>query len=266
MEFRKKEKYTMEDLLQIMKILRSPGGCPWDREQDHRSIRSCFLEETYEAVEAIDTGDADLLREELGDVLLQVVFHSQLESEAGRFDFSDVADGICKKMIVRHPHVFGDVQVHSSEEVLQNWDAIKKKTKRQKTQAEVLKSVSPALPALMRSAKVQQKAEKSGARLPDGAGALRRVEEETARLGEAIRRDDRDACVDELGNLLFSVVNVARFLNLEPEQSLSLACNKFIERFAKAESLAAGREPDPKTASPEVCSGTKQKRSDIPQP
>ncbi|HBC25804.1 MAG TPA: nucleoside triphosphate pyrophosphohydrolase, partial [Ruminococcaceae bacterium] len=135
MEFRKKEKYTMEDLLQIMKILRSPDGCPWDREQDHRSIRSCFLEETYEAVEAIDTGDADLLREELGDVLLQVVFHSQLESEAGRFDFSDVADGICKKMIVRHPHVFGDVQVHSSEEVLQNWDAIKKKTKRQKTQA-----------------------------------------------------------------------------------------------------------------------------------
>ncbi len=237
MEFRKKEKYTMEDLLQIMKILRSPGGCPWDREQDHRSIRSCFLEETYEAVEAIDTGDADLLREELGDVLLQVVFHSQLESEAGRFDFSDVADGICKKMIVRHPHVFGDVQVHSSEEVLQNWDAIKKKTKRQKTQADVLKSVSPALPALMRSAKVQQKAEKSGAGLPGEAGALRRVEEETARLGEAIRRNDRDACADEL----------------------SLACNKFIERFAKAESLAAGRRPDPKTASPEACSGNKAK-------
>ena len=132
MSFEKKDKYTIEDLLEIMKILRAPGGCPWDREQDHHSIRASFIEETYEAVEAIDTDNTELLKEELGDVLLQVVFHSRIEEEAGRFNFDDVADGICKKMIVRHPHVFGDVTVENSADVLKNWDEIKKKTKSQK--------------------------------------------------------------------------------------------------------------------------------------
>ena len=126
MDFQRKETYTIEDLLQIVRILRSPGGCPWDREQTHHSIRACLIEETYEAVEAIDTEDTELLKEELGDVLLQVVFHADLEAEAGRFDFDQVADGICKKLIVRHPHVFGDVHVQDSAEVLKNWDAIKK--------------------------------------------------------------------------------------------------------------------------------------------
>ena len=144
MSFEKKDKYTIEDLLEIMKILRAPGGCPWDREQDHHSIRASFIEETYEAVEAIDTDNTEL-KEELGDVLLQVVFHSRIEEEAGRFNFDDVADGICKKMIVRHPHVFGDVTVENSADVLKNWDEIKKKTKSQKTQTEVLQSVSPGV-------------------------------------------------------------------------------------------------------------------------
>lgn len=228
----------MDDLLQIMQILRAPGGCPWDREQTHQSIRSNFIEETYEAVEAIDTKDTDLLKEELGDVLLQVLFHSQIEKDSGGFDFSDVVDGIAKKMIVRHPHVFGDAVVKDSDEVLTNWDAIKKKTKSQSTQTEVLKSVSPALPALMRSAKVQHKAAKVGFDWPDVTGALQKVDEELAELREAVQTNDEEACREELGDLLFSAVNVSRFLHIEPEQALSLACEKFISRFSKVEQLA----------------------------
>lgn len=238
MDFDFKTKYSMADLLQIMRILRSPDGCPWDREQTHQSIRSCFIEETYEAVEAIDTDDTELLKEELGDVLLQVLFHSQIEAESGSFDFSDVVDGIAKKMIVRHPHVFGDTVVKNSDDVLVNWDAIKKKTKSQTTQTEVLQSVSVALPALMRSAKVQQKAAKVGFDWPDISGALQKVDEELSELKEAVKEDDQTACGEELGDLLFSVVNVSRFLHLEPEQTLSLACNKFISRFSKVEQLA----------------------------
>lgn len=241
MEFEQKNRYTMDDLLWIMKILRSPEGCPWDREQNHESIRNCMVEETYEALEAIDTGDAALLQEELGDVLLQVVFHCELEQEVGGFDFSDVVDGIAKKMIVRHPHVFGDVSVQNSDEVLVNWDAIKKETKGQQTQTDVLKSVSKALPALMRSAKVQGKAAKIGFDWPDVNGALRKVEEETAELKEAIASGVQKDCEEELGDLLFSVVNVARFLKTEPEQALSVSCEKFIARFQVMEKLAAER-------------------------
>ena len=190
MSFEKKDKYTIEDLLEIMKILRAPGGCPWDREQDHHSIRASFIEETYEAVEAIDTDNTELLKEELGDVLLQVVFHSRIEEEAGRFNFDDVADGICKKMIVRHPHVFGDVTVENSADVLKNWDEIKKKTKSQKTQTEVLQSVSPALPALMRSAKVQHKAAKVGFDWENAQGALEKVHKFQVALPREAKRED----------------------------------------------------------------------------
>jgi tetrapyrrole methylase family protein/MazG family protein len=238
LDFQEKETYTIEDLLKIVRILRSPGGCPWDREQTHQSIRACLIEETYEAVEAIDTEDTELLKEELGDVLLQVVFHADLEQEAGRFHFDQVADGICKKLIVRHPHVFGDVHVQNTAEVLKNWDAIKKRTKHQSTQAQVLESVSPALPALMRSAKVQQKAAKSGYDFADVWQALEKAEEEIAELKEAILSGSADSCRQEVGDFLFSAVNVARHLKAEPEQALTVSCNKFIARFAAAEELA----------------------------
>lgn len=251
MDFQRKETYTIEDLLQIVRILRSPGGCPWDREQTHHSIRACLIEETYEAVEAIDTEDTELLKEELGDVLLQVVFHADLEAEAGRFDFDQVADGICKKLIVRHPHVFGDVHVQDSAEVLKNWDAIKKSTKHQSTQAQVLESVSPALPALMRSAKVQQKAAKSGYDFADIWQTLQKVEEETAELKEAIRKGNAQDCRQEVGDLLFSVVNAARHLKTEPEQALTVSCNKFIARFTAAEELAKERGQRLDALSPE---------------
>ena len=249
MEFERKEKYELQDLLKIMELLRSPDGCPWDREQDHHSIRANFIEETYEAIEAIDTENAELLKEELGDVLLQVVFHAQMEQEKGSFDFSDVVDGICKKLIIRHPHVFSEVSAKTSDEVLKNWDAIKMQTKEQKTQTEVLQSVSPALPALMRSQKVQKKAAKAGFDWDNVDGALAKIFEELDELKEAIDEGGQISSEEELGDLLFSVVNVARFIHVDSEQALSKACDKFISRFGKLEALALERGMDIQKAS-----------------
>lgn len=157
-----KEKFDINDLLEIMKILRSENGCPWDREQTHKSIRADLIEETYEVVEAIDNDDPVLLREELGDLLLQVVFHSRIAKEEGYFDFNDVCNDVCEKMIVRHPHVFADVKAENTEQVLKNWDEIKMQTKSQKTPAESMDSVARTLPSLMRAQKLSKKAGKYG--------------------------------------------------------------------------------------------------------
>ena len=249
MEFQRKDHYNIDDLLEIMKILRSPEGCPWDRKQTHESIRQNFIEETYEAIEAIDTKDTELLKEELGDVLMQVVFHALMEEEAGKFDFSDVADGVCHKLIIRHPHVFGNVVAADSDQVLKNWDAIKMETKAQKTQSEVMDSVSKALPALMRSQKVQKKAAKAGFDWEDISGALDKVSEETEELKQAIDNSSQEHCLEELGDLLFSVVNVSRFLDLDSEYALTVACDKFIDRFKSVEFLASQRGINMKEAS-----------------
>ena len=238
MGFVRKEKYGTEDLLEIVRILRAPGGCPWDREQTHKSIRANFIEETYEALEAIDTENNTLLCEELGDVLLQVLLHAQMEAEAGVFDFSDVVDGLAKKLVLRHPHVFGDVEVSGTEDVLRNWDAIKKASKSQKTQTEVLHSVSPALPALMRSEKVQKKAAKSGYDFQNVEAALEKVSEELSEVRGAAKSETQERCKEEIGDLLFSVVNVARHLRVDPEEALSASCEKFIDRFDRAEQKA----------------------------
>lgn len=240
-DFTFKEKYTYEDLLEIMRILRCPEGCVWDREQDHKSIRRSFIEETYEAVEAIDNDDPVLLQEELGDVLLQVVFHAQIEAEAGRFTMDDVADGICKKMIYRHPHVFGSVEVKNSDEVLTNWDALKQKEKHQKSTTETLESVARSLPGLIRAEKVQHKAAKVGFDWDEVSGALDKVREETEEVARAIDGDGDPS--EELGDLLFAVVNVARFLKTDPEDAINRTTDKFIRRFAQVEQAAkdAGR-------------------------
>lgn len=240
-DFTFKEKYTYEDLLEIMRILRCPEGCVWDREQDHKSIRRSFIEETYEAVKAIDNDDPVLLQEELGDVLLQVVFHAQIEAEAGRFTMDDVADGICKKMIYRHPHVFGSVEVKNSDDVLTNWDALKQKEKHQKSTTETLESVARSLPGLIRAEKVQHKAAKVGFDWDEVSGALDKVREETAEVACAIDGDGDPS--EELGDLLFAVVNVARFLKTDPEDAINRTTDKFIRRFAQVEQAAkdAGR-------------------------
>ncbi len=236
--FEFKEHYDVNDLIDIVEILRSPGGCPWDREQDHKSIRRDFLEETYEVIEAINKEDRDGLLEELGDVLLQVVFHAQIEREKNSFDLNDVADGVCKKMIERHPHVFGNVNAETSEQVLDNWDAIKKQTKSQKTQTESMLSIPREFPALMRADKVQKKAAKVGFDWTSVDGALDKVSEELNELKEAITMGVVDNAFEELGDLLFSVVNVSRFISVDSEEALTNATDKFIDRFSKVEKMA----------------------------
>lgn len=247
--FEFKEKYTISDLLEIMRLLRTPEGCPWDREQTHESIRSNLLEETHEALEAIDRGDMPLLQEELGDVLLQVVFHAQMEQEKGSFTFDDVADGICKKLVVRHPHVFGDVTADDAGQVLKNWDAIKRETKGSKTQADMLRAVPRALPALMRAGKVQNRARRVGFDWPDVSGAMQALDSETTELKQAVASGDTAAMEEELGDLLFSAVNVSRFIDIDAEQALTGATDKFIRRFTVVEQLAAERGVDLASAS-----------------
>ena len=239
--FQFKENYDINDLVDIVEILRSPEGCPWDREQDHKSIRRDFLEETYEVIEAINKDDRDGLLEELGDVLLQVVFHTQIEREKGSFELSNVADGICKKMIERHPHVFGNVNAETSEQVLENWDVIKKRTKSQKTQTESMLSIPREFPALMRADKVQKKAAKVGFDWNSVDGAFEKVSEELAELKEAVLLGVVDSAREELGDLLFSVVNVSRFIKVDSEEALTGATDKFIDRFSKVEKMANER-------------------------
>lgn len=240
-KFQIRETYGMEDLLLLMRRLRGADGCPWDREQDHHSIRKNFLEETYEVLEAIDNEDPALLQEELGDVLLQVVFHAEMEQEKGRFGFADVCDGICKKLVQRHPHVFGSVNVSGTGEVLTNWDKIKEASKGQTTYTETLNSVPRVLPALMRSEKVQHRAAKSGFDYPGAPEAMKDLESEVAELREAMAEKDQPHIEEELGDLLFAAVNVSRFVGADAEESLSKACDKFIGRFALVERLAGER-------------------------
>ncbi len=252
MFFEEKSNYNFEDLVRIMELLRSDNGCPWDREQTHKSIRQNFIEETYEAIEAIDSDNPDLLCEELGDVLLQVVFHARLSEEEQSFDINDVCDGICKKLIVRHPHVFSNVSADTTEKVLQNWDAIKMSTKSQKTQADAIDSVAKSLPSLMRSQKIQQKAAKVGFDWDNAEGALEKVYEEISELKDAISSGNAENQEEELGDLLFSVVNVARFLKVDSERALYDACDKFSARFRIVEQLAGENNIDLKTAGIEA--------------
>ena len=248
MDFQYKEAYTISDLLVIMRLLRAPNGCPWDKVQTHQSIRQNFIEETYEAVEAIDKEDYDLMREELGDVLMQVIFHSIMEEEAGRFTFDDVCNEVCKKLIIRHPHVFGNVNAETPDEVLRNWDAIKMQTKSQKKVADSVDDVAKSLPALMRAQKVQKRSAKSGMDFKDAEDAAKKVPEELSELMQAIPAGDKDKLTEELGDLLFSVVNLARFVGVDAEEALTKSTDKFSKRFRKVEDLAAERDIDMKTA------------------
>ena len=234
-DFQYKDSYGVKDLEEIVRLLRAPGGCPWDAEQTHQSIRRNFLEEAYEAVEAIDEGSPEHLKEELGDVLLQVVFHALMEQEAGRFDLDAVADGICKKLIFRHPHVFGEVSVSGTGEVLSNWEELKRKEKGQATNTDALEAVARSLPALWRAEKVQKKAAQVGFDWDTPQDALPKVHEEADEVLTELQ-NARDPG-EELGDLLFSCVNVARLSGIDPEQALKNATEKFIKRFSAMENL-----------------------------
>lgn len=237
-DFTFKEHYKIEDLLTIMEILRSENGCPWDREQTHESIRKNLIEETYEVVEAIDEKSVPMLREELGDLLMQVVFHSQMESEVGSFNFDDVCDELCQKLIIRHPHVFGDVKADTSSEVLKNWEEIKQQQKGQNTATQTLNSVPKQLPALMRAQKLQHRAAKVGFDFKSMDGAMESLESELAELREAISEGNNEHACEELGDLLFSAVNVARFMKADAEECLTRSGEKFVKRFSVVEEIA----------------------------
>lgn len=238
-DFEFKPCYNIEDLRKLVKVLRSDEGCPWDRVQTHRSIRRDFIEEVYEAAEAIDEGSAEHLKEELGDVLLQVIFHADIEEDAGRFTLDDAADGVVKKLILRHPHVFGDVEADTPEEVLSNWDDIKRREKHQATVTEAMEAVAKSLPATWRSEKVGKKAAKAGFDWDFAGDVVEKLREETDEL-EAALRGEGDV-KEELGDVLASAVNIARKLKIDPEEALNSSTDKFISRFGRIEAAAAAR-------------------------
>ncbi len=238
LDFKIKPKYDILDLRKIMALLRSENGCPWDREQDHKSIRNNFIEETYEVVEAIDKEDVNLLREELGDVLLQIIFHSQMEEENNNFTFDDVVTELCNKLIIRHPHVFGEKEVGGVDDVLNNWENIKNKVKGTESFTQTLKSVPTTFPALMRSQKISKRAAKAGMDYPDVNSAFNDLEDEVGELWEAIESGNRSKMEEELGDLLFACTNVAYKLGIDAEEMLGRSSDKFISRFEKVEKLA----------------------------
>ena len=246
-----KERYTIEELRALMAFLRSPEGCPWDREQTHDSIKKNLLEEAYEAIAAIDSEDPAKICDELGDVLMQVVFHAQMAIEQGSFDFDDVLSGICRKLISRHTHIFAGDSSGTASEVLGLWEKNKKKEKGLKSQSQVLKDVPRTLPALQRSYKVQQKAAGVGFDWDDKQGPLEKIHEELSEITQA--ELETQAAVEagvmtseqagrviagEVGDLLFATVNYARHLKVQPEMALSSSTEKFIRRFSAVEEMA----------------------------
>lgn len=230
----KKDFYNIADLVEIMKILRGENGCAWDREQDHHSIRMNVLEEAYEVMEAIDAEDSELLKEELGDLLLQVVFHAQLENETGSFDFDGICDGICKKLIYRHPHVFGNIHVENSAEVLKNWDSLKSRSKGEETASERLQSVPKLLPALMRGDKVCKRAVNAGLNGVTKEFALQYLKDCVQRL----EMSNDDETEEKIGEILFACCNLSNIYKKESEKSLTMAINRFIMQFREMEDKA----------------------------
>ncbi len=244
-DFQFKERYDIDDFRKIMAVLRSPEGCPWDREQTHESIRRDLIEEAYELAQAIDTGDKENLKEELGDLLMQVIFHARMEEEIGSFDLDDIADAACKKLVFRHPHVFGDVVCENSTQVLDTWDAAKRVEKAQKTVASTMIGVAETLPALMRAEKVQKKASVTGFDSPDGEYALARLKSlaDKTELGGDME--------SQIGELLYAAVNLARKSGVDPEAALHRACQRAIDDFDALEKKLRGMGLKPEDISPE---------------
>ena len=233
----------------IMHRLRAPGGCPWDAEQTHESIVPNLIEETYETVDTIQRGDHKHLKEELGDLLLQVVFHSEIAEEAGHFDLNDVARGISEKLVRRHPHVFAESAANTTDAVLEQWDAIKR-TEKGEQEKSYLHGVGKGLPALIRATKLQKNAAKVGFDWPDEAGVLAKIREELQELQAALDEENPIAVEEELGDLMFSVVNLIRFRKIDAEVLMANANRKFEKRFGEMERILAIRALALEVASP----------------
>jgi len=227
---------NLKKLIEIISILRAPNGCQWDREQTHKSLRPNMIEEAYEAVDAIDENDMSHLKEELGDVLLQVVLHSQIASEEGAFDLEDVAKELNAKLIHRHPHVFGNVEVSSTKEILDNWDMLKAEEKRDRKSA--MDGISKSMSALMTAQKISKRAVKTGFEWPDEKSLYDCIFSEFEEFKEAVKEGNSEHMEEELGDILFAVVNLARWNNIDAEQALITSNNKFEKRFRKMEELA----------------------------
>lgn len=228
-----KSEYDINDLIEIVKVLRSENGCPWDKVQTHKSIKKDFLEEVYEVLEAIDCDSPEMMREELGDVLLQVVFHGVIEQEREHFTFDDVTTELCQKLIVRHPHVFGNVQADTVDKVLTNWDSIKKETKGQETFTDTLKSVPKNFPSLMKAQKLGKRANRAGIDFKDTDEVLNAVSEKLDVIGNMNADDNNGA--EEIGNLLMLCANLARLKGVDAEEALADCCKGFIHRFEELE-------------------------------
>ncbi len=230
------ETQELENLIEVIAKLRAPDGCPWDREQTHKTLKPNMLEEAYEAVDAMESGDMKHLKEELGDVLLQVVLHAQIASEEGAFNIEDVARGIKEKLIHRHPHVFGDVKVSSTTEVLDNWDKLKQEEKQHRKSA--MDGISKSQSALMSAQKISKKAVKQGFEWPDEKSLYECIYSEFEEFKEAEKEQNKEHMEDEFGDILFAVVNLARWNKIDAEQALLKANKKFTARFRKMEELA----------------------------
>lgn len=240
-----KNKKDFNDLLEIIEILRGENGCPWDREQTHESLKKALIEESYEVIDAIDNEDDDGLIEELGDVLLQVVFHASIGKEDGYFDIKDIIEGICNKMINRHPHVFSDDnRLKYSDEVILKWDEVKKREKGYSSLTEEMRGVAKGLPSLLRAHKIQEKAKKVGFDLENVICAINKVKEELKEVEDVYSGQNKDRIKDEIGDLLFSCVNVARFLKVDEEIALNASVDKFIKRFSYIEECAKKKGVD----------------------
>ena len=233
-----KKYYNVNNLVEIMEVLRSKEGCPWDIKQTHESIKPNLIEESYEVIEAIDLQDDILLEEELGDLLLQVIFHSQIAKERQVFDINNVTDGICRKLIYRHPHIFGDVRVNNSSEAILTWEEQKREEKGIKSTTDSMKRVPKGLPALMRAEKLQKKAADVGFDWDNFQDVVAKVDEELREVLEAKELKDPEKIKEEAGDLAFAVVNLMRFLKVNPEDALNATCNKFVDRFQYIEDMA----------------------------
>jgi tetrapyrrole methylase family protein / MazG family protein len=229
----------VQEIVNIMAQLRAPNGCPWDQEQTHISLKPYLIEESCEVIDAIDDGDMKNLEEELGDVLMNIVFHAQLASEKGLFTFQDVARNISEKMIRRHPHVFGDSHLTSSADVEKQWQEIKREEKSERTSA--LEGIPRSLPPLYRAQKLQKRAAKVGFDWPDFNGPLEKIDEELAELKAEIKAGNQEKIEEEFGDLLFSMVNLSRHLKIDSGNALNLANRKFIDRFTSIEEIAKER-------------------------
>lgn len=238
-DFNFKNRYTIDDLIEIMGILRSENGCPWDKVQTHESIRTDLIEEAYEVCEGIDCGSPEMLCEELGDLLMQVVFHSQIETEQGNFSFEDVCNDICQKLIYRHPHVFGKVKAETEDEVLKNWDALKKQSKNQETYTETLESVPKTFPSLLRAEKVCRRAERAGLPIDDAHDFINKIRDSLDALENGGLRKEDPQNQKILGDLLLSICNLDRILKTDGEKALTYSTNRFIIDFGTFEKAAA---------------------------